>query len=116
MPVLVDRHKILVNLISNARQALDVRPGDRRLTLRIARGDGGRVLVEVTDNGIRIPPENLARIFNHGFTTKKKRPQLRQRRPETRRHAHPPRDGARHGATFTLALPVAEKLALNPAA
>ena len=39
--------------------------------LRIARGEGARVRVEVTDNGMGIAPENLAKIFGHGFTTKK---------------------------------------------
>ena len=73
-PALVDRHKvlqILVNLISNAKQALDDRPEGRRLTLRIAPGEGDSARVEVSDNGAGIPKENLARIFNHGFTTKK---------------------------------------------
>jgi signal transduction histidine kinase len=30
-----------------------------------------RVKVEVTDNGIGIPPENITRIFSQGFTTRK---------------------------------------------
>ena len=73
-PVLVDRHKalqILVNLVNNAKQALDTRPEGRRLTLRITQGQGERVRVEVSDNGMGIAQANLARIFNHGFTTKK---------------------------------------------
>jgi two-component system NtrC family sensor kinase len=73
-PVLADRHKvlqILVNLINNAKHALDHRPERRQLILRVARGEGERVRVEVTDNGGGIPPENLTRIFQHGFTTKK---------------------------------------------
>jgi signal transduction histidine kinase len=27
--------------------------------------------VAVIDNGVGIPPENMTRIFNHGFTTRK---------------------------------------------
>jgi PAS domain S-box-containing protein len=72
--VLVDRHvvlQILINLINNARQAMDARPQGRRLELRIRRGDRRCVRVEVIDNGEGIPRENLAKIFNHGFTTKK---------------------------------------------
>ena len=73
-PVLADRHgvlQILVNLISNAVQALEARPEGRRLTLRTAQSADGRVRVEVTDNGTGIASENLTRIFQHGFTTKK---------------------------------------------
>jgi PAS domain S-box-containing protein len=72
--VFVDRHKvlqILVNLVNNARQALEERTKGRQILLRINRGEGERVRVEVTDNGIGIAHENLARIFSHGFTTKK---------------------------------------------
>ena len=29
-----------------------------------------RIQIEVRDTGVGIPPENLARIFTHGFTTR----------------------------------------------
>jgi len=74
-PILVDKHKvlqILVNLIHNAKYALDDggRP-DKRMILRIAPGDAGTVKFSVIDNGVGIEPENLIRIFGHGFTTRK---------------------------------------------
>ena len=74
-PVLVDRHQvmqILVNLISNAKHALEaVQQEKRELVVAIDRVDGG-VRIEVRDNGVGITRENLAKVFNHGFTTKKK--------------------------------------------
>jgi PAS domain S-box-containing protein len=74
-PLMVDKHKvlqILVNLIRNAKYALD--DGDRsdkRMILRIAPADAGTVKFSVIDNGVGIQPENLIRIFGHGFTTRK---------------------------------------------
>ena len=72
--VLVEKHKvlqILVNLIRNAKYACDDTGRiDKQITLRV-REAGGRVQVAVIDNGIGIPPENLTRIFSHGFTTRK---------------------------------------------
>jgi len=75
-PILVDRHKllqILINLLSNARHALvDSQTQDKRLIIRVQpSGDGARLLIEVADNGMGIAPENLARMFTQGFTTKK---------------------------------------------
>jgi PAS domain S-box-containing protein len=73
-PVTVEKHKvlqILVNLVRNAKQACDeAEPPEKRLTLRVTRVND-RTRISVTDNGIGIPPENLTRIFAHGFTTKK---------------------------------------------
>jgi len=73
--VTVDRHKvlqILVNLITNAKHALDEsgRP-DRQLTLKTGMNGNNCLKVAVSDNGIGISPENLARLFSYGFTTKK---------------------------------------------
>ncbi len=70
-----DRHQllqILLNLLSNARHALrDSDRPDKRLTLRVRPGGVGRLFIEVSDNGVGIPPENLPLIFSQGFTTKK---------------------------------------------
>ncbi len=74
-PILTDKQKvlqILVNLISNAKYAvLDANPSNPRMTVRVLRTDADRVRIEVADNGIGILPENLTRIFSHGFTTRK---------------------------------------------
>ena len=72
--IIVDRHRvlqILVNLIRNAKHACE--ESDRAVkivTVRVTTCGLG-VQVCVADNGVGIPPENLARIFTHGFTTKK---------------------------------------------
>lgn len=73
--VSVEKHKViqtLVNLIRNAKDALEepARP-DKRITIRIGRGEKGFVSVAITDNGVGISSDNLTRIFQHGFTTKK---------------------------------------------
>ncbi len=72
--VRVDRHKvlqILINLLRNAKYALDeVQRIDKRITISIAAGDKNTVRLVVADNGVGIAPENLDRIFSHGFTTR----------------------------------------------
>ena len=74
---MLDSHKvlqILINLISNARQAVQAKPpGKRCVTLRmetVTTADGDRLRYQVVDNGMGIAEENLSRIFSHGFTTK----------------------------------------------
>ena len=112
--VTVDKHKllqILVNLIRNAKHSCDeAKPAQKRLTLRVANGDG-RVKISVTDNGLGIPPENLTRIFNHGFTTKKEghgfglhSGALAAREMGGALVVHS--EGAGLGATFTVELPL----------
>lgn len=74
-PMSIDRNKILlilVNLIRNAKYACDEggRP-DKCITVRTRLSHPGRVAISVSDNGVGIPEENLPRIFEHGFTTRK---------------------------------------------
>lgn len=114
--VAVDKHKvlqILVNLIRNAKYAMDATGNaEKFLTLIIRSEAPNSVAIIVQDNGIGIAAENLVRIFQHGFTTK------------TDGHGfglHSGANAAREmggnltvasagpgaGATFTLALPIA---------
>jgi PAS domain S-box-containing protein len=72
-PILVDKHKvlqILINLLQNAKRACSQSTEkNRRVTVRIRRNGERAIRMEVADNGVGIPPENLTRIFAHGFTT-----------------------------------------------
>jgi signal transduction histidine kinase len=70
----VEKHKvlqILVNLIRNAKHACEESgQAQKRLTLRVSNGSD-KIRITLIDNGVGIPAENLNRIFNYGFTTKK---------------------------------------------
>ena len=114
-PARVDRHKvlqILINLIRNAKYALDEVEGpDKRITISIGHA-GERVSISIADNGIGIPAENLDRIFGHGFTTRKDGHGFGLHSgalaaTEIGGTLSVRSDGTGHGATFTLELPTA---------
>ena len=71
--MMLDKHKIiqiLVNLLQNAKQALaESSLADRCLTIGIHRSED-QVEISFRDNGVGIPPENLTRIFSHGFSSR----------------------------------------------
>jgi len=72
--ILADRHKvvrILENLISNACEAMaDSKAPEPILTLRVGMHGEKRVRICVTDTGVGVAPENLTRIFAHGFAAR----------------------------------------------
>src|SRR6185369_9978389 len=106
--------QILVNLISNATAAMEnPAPGPRTMTLRVDLAGASRLRVSLIDQGEGIPPENLTRIFAHGFTTRKAGHgfglhscALAAQQMGGTLAAHS--DGHGKGATFTLELPVIE--------
>lgn len=112
--IIVDKHKvlqILVNLIRNAKYACeDSTAPEKRLTIRITTAEE-RVQIRVMDNGVGIPAENLTRIFNHGFTTRKNGHGFGLHSgalaaKEMGGQLSVQSDGRGRGATFTLELPL----------
>jgi signal transduction histidine kinase len=113
-PVRVEKHKvlqILVNLVRNAKQSCEVSGRqEKKLGLHTTR-DHDHVRIAVSDNGVGIPPENLARIFSHGFTTKKDGHgfglhSCALAAVEMGGTLTTHSDGIGRGATFTLELPI----------
>jgi signal transduction histidine kinase len=104
--------QILLNLISNAGQATDGAPDrEPRLMLRVGLVEDRSLRIDVVDNGVGIAPENLTRVFAHGFTTKKDghgfglhSAAIAAQEMGGTLTAHS--DGPGTGARFTLELPV----------
>ncbi len=61
--------EVLLNILTNAEQALAGMAGERRIHLE-AREASGMVGVTIRDNGPGITPENTGRVFDPFFTTK----------------------------------------------
>ncbi|OPG71996.1 histidine kinase [Pseudomonas ogarae] len=113
--IMGDKHRlllILINLISNAKFAMShISEHPREMTLGIRILDETTLCVSVKDRGEGISPENLARIFNHGFTTRKDGHgfglhscALAAVEMNGRLHVHS--DGPGQGALFTLEIPL----------
>jgi signal transduction histidine kinase len=112
-PVLADRvqlQRVLINLLSNAIESLCATEGrPRHIAIRSAPlGSHGMELV-VSDNGVGIEREDLARIFDPFFTTKPTGTGLGLSLCRMIVEAHGGHlwasHGERHGATFHLELP-----------
>jgi PAS domain S-box-containing protein len=109
----VDKHKvmqILVNLIRNAKYACDEANLTGKCLTVSVEDDVDTVRISVRDNGVGIPPENLRRIFSHGFTTRKDGHGFGLHSgalaaKEMGGSLSVQSEGAGRGATFTLELP-----------
>lgn len=112
-PVLVNRvqlQRVILNLLSNAIESLDTtydRP--RRIAIRSAPLNGQDVLLEVSDTGSGIQPDQMAKIFEPFYTTKEAGTGLGLSLCRTIVEEHGGRlwasRGEEYGATFHLQLP-----------
>jgi signal transduction histidine kinase len=111
--IVTERQKvlqILLNLVRNAKYACaDAGRKGRRIIVRVTPLER-TVQIAVIDNGVGIAPENLDRIFSHGFTTRKDghgfglhSGALAARELGGELNAYS--DGIGQGATFVLTLP-----------
>ncbi|MBN2314718.1 MAG: PAS domain S-box protein [Sedimentisphaerales bacterium] len=110
--------QILVNLITNAKQALgESEQTQKVLSIRSYRHGENALRVDEVDNRIGISKENMPRMFTHAFTTKKRghgfglhSSALAAR--EMGGSLTVDSEGLGHGATFTLELPLNQSEAL----
>jgi two-component system NtrC family sensor kinase len=59
--------QVFTNLILNARDAI---PDGGRITVSTSTADDGSLVAEISDTGIGIAPENVAKIYDPFYTTK----------------------------------------------
>lgn len=126
-PIAAEKHKILqilLNLLRNAKQALnDMHPeGGKTIRVCVRQTGERRISLAVRDNGMGLPAENLTRIFAHGFTTKSDGHgfglhSCALAASEMGGSLHAESEGPGRGATFVLELPMksANDARRNPA-
>ncbi len=74
-PVWTDRQRllqVLLNVVKNAVDSINAanQAGLGQLEIHLGNHSEERAFVLVKDNGVGIPPENMSKLFVHGFTTK----------------------------------------------
>jgi PAS domain S-box-containing protein len=108
--------QVLVNLLVNAMQAMSqLGTADPHIRVRTASAQGGRVQVDVEDNGPGIPTEDIPRLFDSFFTTKEGGLGIGLSICRSIMEAHSGQIScANHslGARFSLTLPAAENPSL----
>jgi signal transduction histidine kinase len=77
-PITTDGERVrlaLVNILTNARHAVLARttapPPDVPIRLETSRTAAGRVVIRAVDHGVGIKPDDLARVFDPYFTTRR---------------------------------------------
>jgi signal transduction histidine kinase len=101
-------NQVFMNLLVNASQAIEGK-GRIRITTR---AEGDRVRIAFEDSGTGIPPENIDKIFDPGFTTKNVGDgtglglSISKKIVDAHHGAIEVESGPGKGTTFTITLPV----------
>jgi len=122
--VMTDRHKllqILVNFLSNARDAVLASTSvSRRIVIRLGR-DGTHAVISIEDSGVGMSEEILSRLWRFGFTTKQSGHGFGLHNSANAAHAigatlaaHS--DGPGQGSKFELRVPLDDSLSSDLAA
>ncbi len=101
--------QVLINLLINAFQALEPQEIDRRVELKTRSSPNGSVILEISDNGPGIPPDQRGRLFHPFESTKTKGMGLGLAVCADILHEHKAAiivpDNDRLGATFRITFP-----------
>ena len=111
--------QVITNLIKNAKEAMadnDRLNKPKELGIEIGKLNNEFAFIKVTDNGCGINPEQLAKIFSHGFTTKDGGHGFglhTSANAMTEMHGSlkVDSDGTEKGASFTITIPLYKKAA-----
>ncbi|MDY6905496.1 MAG: ATP-binding protein [Thermodesulfobacteriota bacterium] len=116
-PVVVPKAKLvhaLITIIKNAREAMaDNNLDNRQLSIQL-QTDKGNAVIRISDTGRGIHPDNLTKIFSHGFTTKKEgrgfglhgaANEISEMDGSIRAESH----GENQGATLIISLPLQQE-------
>jgi len=108
----VQLQQVLMNLMLNGIEAMHETKSGGQLTIRSLRGDGGQLLISVSDEGMGLPPDRADQIFSAFFSTKAQGTGMGLSISRSIIESHGGRLWATAnsgpGATFSFTLPIAE--------
>jgi PAS domain S-box-containing protein len=113
--VMADRvqlQQVLMNLMLNGIEAMHDTKSGGQLTIKSLKGEGGQLLVSISDTGVGLPGEQADQIFNAFFSTKAQGTGMGLSISRSIIESHGGRlwatSNSERGATFNFTLPTAE--------
>jgi len=108
--------QVITNLVKNAKEAMndnDQYNRPKEMLIETGRLNDNAIYLKIKDNGCGINKEQLAKIFNHGFTTKETGHGFglhtcANAMTEMKGALNVDSEGVQKGATFTVTIPVGE--------